>query len=116
MFKIGDYVRIRPEWCDSPEEAKIIHIVVNVNEVTKRCTIEAQGTGMHLAPTMVVSFEMIEKVDIFTAYAPEADITFIMCDTYNGDEVKTTECIGWHYGEPGVNRMEDFFNDLKAEY
>lgn len=62
MFKIGDKVHIRPEWCDRPGESERLHIVIDVNEITKRCIIEAQDTGMSLAPTEVVGFEMIEAV------------------------------------------------------
>lgn len=36
---------------------------------------------------------------VYTAYAEDADITFIMKDVYkNEDEVSSTECIGWYYG------------------
>ena len=62
MFKIGDKVRIRPEWCDRPGESERTHIVIDVNEITKRCIIEAQDTGMSLAPTEVVHWDMIEAV------------------------------------------------------
>ena len=62
MFEIGDLVRIRPEWCDRPEESNRTHIVVSVNEITKRCIIEALDTGLPLAPQEVVGFEMIKKI------------------------------------------------------
>ena len=57
---------------------------------------------------------LLEK--IYTAYAPENDITFIMKDSYdpNGD-VSATEVVGWHYGEP-CNASRNYVNDLKATY
>ena len=62
MFHIGEIVRIRKEWLDHPEGREILYTVVSVNEVTKRCIIEAMNTGLALAPQETVSFEMIEKV------------------------------------------------------
>ena len=62
MFQVGDIVRIRPEWLDHPEKPGLFYTVVNVNEVTKRCIIEALNTGLPLAPQETVSFEMIETV------------------------------------------------------
>lgn len=36
---------------------------------------------------------------IYTTYAEDTDITFIMKDVYKSeDEVSSTECIGWYYG------------------
>ena len=61
MFKIGDTVRIRPEWRDHPEKPGFSYVVVNVNEITKRCIIQAEGTGMSIAPQETVAFDMIEK-------------------------------------------------------
>ena len=61
MFQRGDVVRIRPEWRDRPEEREITYMVADVNEVTKLCIILALDTGMSIAPSEVVSFEMIEK-------------------------------------------------------
>lgn len=62
MFNIGDKVHIKPEWCDRPSESERHYIVIDVNYITKRCIIEAQGTGMSLAPTELVGFEMIEVI------------------------------------------------------
>lgn len=53
---------------------------------------------------------------IYTAYAPEADITFIMMDTYDGDDLKTTECVGWYHGAPDERATAEFCGKLKAEY
>ena len=36
---------------------------------------------------------------IYTSYAEDTDITFILKDIYDSDEeVESTECIGWYYG------------------
>ena len=61
-FKIGDRVRIKPEWCDHKGEENNIYTVVNVNEVTRRCYIEVQYTKMALPPQQLVGFDMIEKI------------------------------------------------------
>jgi hypothetical protein len=62
MFKIGDQVHIKPEWCDHPKEEAYIFTVVNVNEVTERCYIEIVLEGMSLPVNTLVSFDMIEKI------------------------------------------------------
>lgn len=61
-FNIGDLVRIKKEWLDSEQEADKVFTVVNVNEVTHRCIIEWQNSGMALAPTELVGFDMIEAL------------------------------------------------------
>jgi hypothetical protein len=53
----------------------------------------------------------------YTAYAPDADMTFIMEDTYDeNDNIISTECIGFYYGEPDDQLTEQYKGDLKAEY
>lgn len=58
----------------------------------------------------------MEKHDKYTVYAPDGDITFIMQDTYVGGEYKSTEVIGFHYGEPDENSIEWYSGKLKAEF
>lgn len=54
---------------------------------------------------------------IFTAYAAETDMTFIMMDTLDADgEVKSTEALGWYYGGPNEEDTEKFIGKLRAEY
>lgn len=48
---------------------------------------------------------------IYTAYAAEADITFIMEDDGN-----TTSVVGWYYGEPDAEATEHFKGKLTAHY
>lgn len=60
---------------------------------------------------------------IYTVYAAENDLTFIMQDTYeisfnkNGEYeelLRSTEVIGFHYGAPDAHSMEN--SKLKAEF
>lgn len=62
-FKLGDIVRIRDEWKDSPAE-NYTYRVVNVNECTKRYYIECLDLpGFEkIHPQELVSEEMIELV------------------------------------------------------
>jgi hypothetical protein len=53
---------------------------------------------------------------IYTVYAKNHDMTFIMEDTYHNGEVITTECVGWYWGEPNDEATQEFIGKLKAEY
>ena len=53
---------------------------------------------------------------IYTAYAPEYGMTFIMKDVGYNHELESTECIGWYYGAPDDEATEKFAGKLKAEY
>lgn len=59
---------------------------------------------------------MIGSEFTYTTYAPEADMTFIMRDIYDGDKLRSTECIGWHYGRPEKEITTQYVGKLKAEY
>ena len=50
----------------------------------------------------------------FTVYAMEGDMTFIMQETYEDGDLKCTECVGWHYGEPDKDSIESFSGSMKA--
>ena len=53
----------------------------------------------------------------YTAYAPDADMTFILEDTYDeNDNIISTECVGFYYGDPADLLTEKYKGDLKAEY
>lgn len=56
------------------------------------------------------------KKELITAYAKDQDITFIMEESYNGNELATTECIRWHYGEPTEEDTTDNSRDLVARH
>ena len=53
---------------------------------------------------------------VYTVYAPNNDMTFIMEDTYNNNEVISTECVGWYLGEPNDEATQKFIGKLKAEF
>lgn len=52
----------------------------------------------------------------YTVFAKEGDMTFIMQDTYKNGEYISTECIGFHYGEPCENSIKVFSGKLKAKF
>lgn len=56
--------------------------------------------------------------EIYTAYAPDADITFIMRDTFNlvGDELESTAVVGFYYGEPDEQTTREFIGKTTAYY
>lgn len=53
---------------------------------------------------------------VYTVYAKQNDMTFIMEDTYYYSEVITTECVGWYWGEPTDEATQEFYGKLKAEH
>lgn len=57
-----------------------------------------------------------KKVGIYTTYAPETDMTFILCDTIEDGDVKSIECIGWYFGTPDDANTAMFMGSLKAEF
>lgn len=69
MFKVGDIVRYKPEWC-SEGERKLIHMVKEVgllNPVTNqetRLRIVTLNSNLFLPPNEVVDDEMIESMGI----------------------------------------------------
>ena len=55
--------------------------------------------------------------EIYTAYAEDNDMTFILKDTLNDDGTPyRTEVIGFYYGEPDEDNTRQFMGDLIAEY
>lgn len=58
----------------------------------------------------------METYERYAIYAPEGDLTFIMQDTYVDGECKSSEVIGFHYGEPDENSIECFIGKMKAEF
>ena len=62
MFNEGDYVRIKPEWCDRENQKSLVYVVISVNRKTQRCIISLAWTGLPLPATELVSFEMISKL------------------------------------------------------
>lgn len=56
------------------------------------------------------------KKELITAYSKDKDMTFILEESYNGNELATTECIRWHYGCPTEEDTKDDSRDLVAKY
>lgn len=50
-------------------------------------------------------------------YAESADMTFIVCDEWNGEEIISTEVVGFYYGKPNEESTE-YFKDkgTRCEY
>lgn len=54
---------------------------------------------------------------LYTTYAPDTDITFIMRDEYSHSEnLISTECLGWYHGEADDELTQNYIGKLKAEY
>jgi len=56
------------------------------------------------------------KKELITAYSKDKDMTFILEESYNGNELASTECIRWHYGCPTEEDTKDNSRDLVAKY
>lgn len=60
---------------------------------------------------------MFRENEVYTAYSAEADITFIMRDTFHfNGELESTAVIGWYYGEPDSENTKEFCGKLTAYY
>ena len=54
---------------------------------------------------------------VYTVYAPTADMSFILEDTFDNDgELISTEVKGFYFGEPDDEDTRTFYNDLIAHY
>lgn len=53
---------------------------------------------------------------IYTVYAKQDDMTFIMEEHDEGIGPVSIECVGWYFGEPDEDATESFIGKLKAEY
>ena len=60
----------------------------------------------------------MENKKLYGVYASTADITYIMEDTFIDGEVKSTEVVGFVYGneEDNTEVLNQFKGKLKAEY
>lgn len=48
-------------------------------------------------------------------YSESADMTFIVCDEWNGDELIATEVVGFYYGIPVDELTQEYIGKLRAE-
>ena len=60
----------------------------------------------------------MENKKVYGVYANTADITYIMKDTFVDGELKSTEVIGFVYGneEENTEVLNQFSGKLKAEF
>ncbi len=56
------------------------------------------------------------KTEITTAYAQQADMTFILLETYENSEITSTEVVGFYFGEPNDDSTQHYIGKLKAEF
>lgn len=53
---------------------------------------------------------------IEAVYSEEADMTFILEEVYEDEEIKSTEVKGFYYGKPNEKDTKEFYGSLKAKY
>lgn len=59
--KVGEIVYIKEEWLADYEPRDDRYVIVNVNEVSRRCYIECIDSKMALKPQNLVAFSMIDR-------------------------------------------------------
>jgi hypothetical protein len=56
------------------------------------------------------------KETIYTTYAPDTDITFIMKDVQYDEGYVSTEVMGWYFGKEDEKSTKIYSGSLKAYY
>lgn len=56
------------------------------------------------------------REEMYSVYSADGDMTFIMKDVFDGDEVISTEVVGWHFGEPSETITPAYIGKLKATF
>lgn len=77
---------------------------------TKRPTLFIEVGMRENKPTETI------REEFYTVFSPDGDMTFVMKDTFKGEEPISTEVIGFHYGEPDEDSIEDYKNKPKATF
>ena len=54
----GDLVRIKPEWCDGPEEREVLYRIVEIDDL--RASISPVAWNYRITPIERVEITMIE--------------------------------------------------------
>ena len=59
-----------------------------------------------------------EVYKVYTVYSESGDMTFIMLNTMDNEteNLISTECIGWYYGEPNKDNTLEYIGRLKAAF
>lgn len=58
----------------------------------------------------------MKKVEEYAVYSPTADMTFIVKSVFIGEEIKSTEVVGFHFGEPYEDSVKHFSGKRKAKF
>lgn len=80
-----------------------------------------EGEGLSIMENIAAELEEptldnTKTVCITDTYAPSTDQTFILREVWGGEEILSTEVVGFYYGEPTLKSTEFFIGKLKAEY
>ena len=82
------------------------------SDIFTRSFDELNGTVSEWCDRMIDALS--EK--IYTTYAPDTDITFIMKEAHDRN-CETLECIGWYHGEPNEDDTNTYsYGNMKATY
>ena len=54
------------------------------------------------------------RKQFYATYAPDTDITFIMCETFGDENIMSMEVVGWYFGEPDEELTGAYIGKLKA--
>lgn len=55
------------------------------------------------------------RKEYVACYSEEADMTFIVCDEWNGDDFIATEVVGFYFGIPVEELTREYIGKLRAE-
>ena len=56
------------------------------------------------------------KREVYTVYSVDSDLTFIMEDTYKGDDLISTEVKGFYFGKPKEKFTKEYYGEIKADF
>lgn len=84
--------------------------------MTEICTATCDYHCIHWNECPFGKGEDDPTAGIYTTYAPDTDITFIMQDTTLNGETATTRVVGFYHGEPNDAATERFYGKLMADY
>ena len=60
-MKQGDKFKIKPDWCDTPDEADLVYECTEINETTGVVYGVTHDTGLSIVPLESFHAEMIVK-------------------------------------------------------
>lgn len=89
--------RIKPEYCDHPDERKLVFVIVNQNEHTGRVNIMPINTDLPVPPVQTVGADNLEELILHDSDAAEEVKTY-------GDKIKAI-----------VHEYTKLYESLKAD-